>query len=50
MADNILYYGDNLRAVQRFSRHRDPRVLSVYDDNREDLGGRIAVLVAEAAA
>ncbi len=39
----------NLRAVQRFSRHRDPRVLSVYDDNREDLGGQVAALVAEAA-
>ncbi len=40
----------NLRAVQRFSRHRDPRVLCVYDDNREDLGGQVAALVAEAAA
>jgi integrase/recombinase XerC len=42
MADNILYYGDNLRAVQRFSRHRGPRVLTVYDDDREDLGGQAA--------
>ena len=36
----------NLRAVARFSRHRDERVLRVYDDNREDLGGEVARLVA----
>jgi integrase/recombinase XerC len=39
--------GGDLRAVQRFSRHRDLRLLLVYDDNREDLGGRVARLVAE---
>ncbi len=39
-------HGD-LRAVQRFSRHRDLRLLLVYDDNREDLGGKVARLVAE---
>lgn len=39
-------HGD-LRAVQRFSRHRDLRLLLVYDDNREDLGGQVARLVAE---
>ncbi len=38
--------GRDIRAVQRFSRHRDVRVLAVYDDNREDLGGRVARLVA----
>jgi len=38
--------GGDIRAVQRFSRHRDVRVLAVYDDNREDLGGRVARLVA----
>lgn len=38
----------DLRAVQRFSRHRDLRLLLVYDDNREDLGGQVARLVAEA--
>jgi integrase/recombinase XerC len=38
----------DLRAVQRFSRHRDLRLLSVYDDNRQDLGGQVARLVAEA--
>lgn len=36
----------DVRAVQRFSRHRDLRVLTVYDDNREDLGGEVARLVA----
>ncbi len=38
--------GGNLRAVQRFSRHLDSRVLGLYDDNREDLGGEVARLVA----
>ncbi len=38
--------GGDIRAVQRFSRHRDVRVLTVYDDNREDLGGHVARLVA----
>ena len=36
----------NMRAVQRFSRHRDSRVLGRYDDNRQDLGGEVARLVA----
>jgi integrase/recombinase XerC len=31
----------NVRAVQRFSRHADVRTLQVYDDNREDLGGKV---------
>ena len=38
--------GGNLRAVQKFSRHRDLRVLLVYDDNRQDLAGEIASMVA----
>jgi integrase/recombinase XerC len=36
----------NVRAVQRFSRHRDVRILSIYDDNRLDLAGNVARLVA----
>jgi integrase/recombinase XerC len=36
----------NIRAVQRYSRHRDMRILSLYDDNRTDLGGDVARLVA----
>ena len=38
----------NVRAVQRFSRHRDLRVLNTYDDNRQDLAGEVARLVAAA--
>jgi integrase/recombinase XerC len=37
----------NVRAVQRFSRHRDVRTLQTYDDNRADLGGQMAVLVVD---
>ncbi|MDP6087273.1 MAG: tyrosine-type recombinase/integrase [Nitrospinota bacterium] len=36
----------NLRAVQRFSRHKDVRILTIYDDNRQDLGGEVARKVA----
>ncbi|HEV2946078.1 MAG TPA: tyrosine-type recombinase/integrase [Gemmataceae bacterium] len=38
--------GGNVRAVQRFSRHRDIRILERYDDNRRDLGGEVAKQVA----
>lgn len=34
--------GGNVRAVQKFSRHRDVRVIERYDDNRTDLAGQIA--------
>jgi integrase/recombinase XerC len=40
--------GGNVRKVQRFSRHRDIRTLEVYDDNRRDMGGEVANLVAVA--
>lgn len=36
----------DVRAVQKFSRHRDMRVLNRYDDNRSDLAGAVARLVA----
>jgi len=36
----------DMRAVQKFSRHRDVRVLNTYDDNRLDLAGKVARLVA----
>lgn len=36
----------NVCAVQRFSRHRDLRTLTLYDDNRQDLAGEIARQVA----
>lgn len=38
--------GGDIRKVQRFSRHRQLAVLAVYDDNRQDLGGEVARLVA----
>jgi integrase/recombinase XerC len=38
----------DLRAVQKFSRHKDVRVLNIYDDNRQDLAGDVARLVAGA--
>ena len=38
--------GGDVRKVQRFSRHRDLRVLNIYDDNRQDLGGEVARVVA----
>ncbi len=40
-----LSHGD-VRAAARFSRHADIRTLTVYDDNRQDLGGKMARLVA----
>lgn len=39
----------DVRAVQRFSRHKDVRVLCVYDDQRKDLGGEVARLVAKSS-
>ena len=39
----------NVRAVQRFSRHVDVKTLNHYDDNRQDLAGEVAALVAKAA-
>ena len=41
--------GGNVRAVQRFSRHRDLRTLTTYDDNCTDLAGEVAALMAGAA-
>jgi integrase/recombinase XerC len=32
----------DVRAVQRFSRHRDLRTLMIYDDGRKDLAGQVA--------
>jgi integrase/recombinase XerC len=39
-------HGD-IRTVQRFSRHADPKTLLRYDDRRRDLAGDVARLVAE---
>ncbi|MDE2571052.1 MAG: tyrosine-type recombinase/integrase [bacterium] len=40
-----LMAGD-VRKVQRFSRHRDLRVLNFYDDSRQDFAGQVAKAVA----
>lgn len=37
----------DLRAAAAFSRHRDVRVLAVYDDCRTDVGGELARKVAD---
>lgn len=39
--------GGDLRAAARFSRHKDIRTLSIYDDNRADLAGKMADLISE---
>jgi len=39
--------GGDVRAVQKFSRHRDVRVLERYDDSRQDLAGEVARKVAD---
>ena len=36
----------NVRAVQRFSRHKDVRVVLAYDDNRSDVAAAIAASIA----
>ncbi len=43
---SALDLGADLRSVQRFSRHADVRTLARYDDNRTDLGGKVAEMVA----
>jgi integrase/recombinase XerC len=37
----------DVRAVQRFSRHKDLRVLTHYDDARQDMAAEVSRLVAE---
>lgn len=39
--------GGDLRAVQKFSRHKDPKIIMRYDDNRKDLAGDVAKLLDE---
>lgn len=40
----------DVRAVQRYSRHATADTVLIYDDNREDLGGRLAERVAASAS
>jgi hypothetical protein len=35
-----------MRGVQKFYRHKDVRDLNAYDDNRQDLAGDVAQLMA----
>jgi hypothetical protein len=44
-----LYLTGDLRAVQRFRCQKDVRTLTIYDDNRQDLGGDVARRVAAQA-
>jgi integrase/recombinase XerC len=39
---NVLDMGVGIREAQRFSRHADPETLMKYNDNREDLAGKVA--------
>ena len=39
----------NVRAVREFSRHANLQTLTHYDDNRQDLGGQVARMVAQGA-
>lgn len=39
--------GSNIREVKRYSRHAKLETLLRYDDNRQDLGGRVAGVVAD---
>lgn len=37
----------NIRAVQQYSRHANPKTVMIYDDKREDLAGKVAELVSQ---
>jgi len=39
-------FNGDVRKVAQFSRHRDIRVLTIYDDNRSDAAGEVAAAVA----
>lgn len=39
--------GGDVRAAQRFSRHKDLRTVQFYDDARRDIGGQMAALIAK---
>jgi len=41
--------GGDIRACQKFSGHRDVNTLFLYDDNRTDMAGDVAKLVASGA-
>jgi integrase/recombinase XerC len=39
--------GGDVRAVAKFSRHRNLQTLVRYDDARRDTGGEVAAIVAD---
>lgn len=43
--DGLDLAGGDVRAVARFTRHRDIRTVQIYDDSRKDEGGRISALL-----
>lgn len=46
ITEALRLFNGNIQVVQRFSRHKDPRTVLIYDDNREDLAGKVARAVA----
>jgi integrase/recombinase XerC len=40
--------GGDLRAVQAYSRHADPKTLLIYDDHRSGAAARVAALLSDA--
>ena len=46
ITEALALMGGDVRAVGRYSRHRDLRTLMLYDDNRLDLAGEVAAKVA----
>ncbi len=46
ITEALTLMGGDVRAVARYSRHRDLRVLTLYDDARTDLAGEVAARVA----
>src|SRR5262249_29404237 len=48
ITDALDLTGGDVRAVQRFSRHKDLRTLMIYDDRRTDVAGDVARKVADA--
>jgi len=38
----------NYQMTAKFSRHANPRTLKYYDDNLEDLGGKVATMLTVA--
>lgn len=44
---SMIQASGDLRAAQRFRRHKNLNHILRYDDNRQDLGGKVARLLEE---